>query len=419
MSSTGNKRRQFLKGGAALAGLALAGVRPASAATPAEGPMASGTDPGFWDPNFTEKLWGSEHPDGRSTPIGEQLGIITPAEKHFATNHRNPTPNINAHEHAFLIHGMVNHPMIFTMADLRRLPSVSRIHYLACAGNGGSLHIDQRRNAGKTVQQCWGDTACSEWTGVLVSTVLKMVGVQPGGNWLVAESVDAKKHTMTVPLEKGMDDAILAYGQNGAPVRPEQGYPLRLVVPGFEGTRNIKWLGRIKVTDQPYWSHYESVSYANVKPFDGKSRNFQFEMEPGGVITFPSGAQQLQGPGLYEISGLAWSGGGSVQRVEITIDGGKTWKDAQLQTPILRKAHTRFRLPWKWDGQEAVLMSRTTDDNGDIQPTLAQLSKIWHVTPDFWLESNETVQHFNALQPWRIDREGKVTNGMWHPSNNI
>jgi sulfane dehydrogenase subunit SoxC len=421
MSSQGQTRRQFLKDGAAaaaLSGLALGGIPSASAQT-AAGFEGKGSGSGFYDPSFTDKFWpeNSEHPEGRWTPLADLVGMITPSHLHFSANHGNPTPNIDAQQHRLLIHGMVDRPMMFTMDDLKRLPSVSRFHYVACAGNGGGIIYASRHDA-TTVQETHGLTACSEWTGVLLSTLFNMVGVEKGANWMVAEGADVKKHAMTSPVAKAWDDAILVYGQNGQPINPEQGYPLRLLVPGFEGTRNVKWLRRIKLTDQPTFSGMESSTYVNLKK-DGIGRNFQFEMEPGGVITFPSGAQQLHGTGFYEISGLAWSGGGAVHRVEISVDGGRTWKDAQLQAPVLKKAHTRYRLPWNWDGQEAVLMSRTTDDTGDIQPSLAEFTKIWHVTPDYWKTTTNVVQHFNAIQPWRIDRDGKVTNGMWHPSNNV
>ena len=214
---------------------------------------------------------------------------------------------------------MVDRPLIFTMEDLRLMPSVTRVHYVACAGNS-YLGVGSRRNA-KVVSETHGGSFCAEWTGVLLSTVLKEVGVQKGAAWLVPESADAKKHTMTSPLAKGFDDAILAYGQNGDLLRPEQGYPLRFLAPGFEGTRNIKWLRRIKVTATPYMTNYEIKCYANWKKKDGKGRWFQFEMEPGGTITFPSGEQKLPGPGFYEITGLDWSGGGSVRKLEVSTDG--------------------------------------------------------------------------------------------------
>jgi sulfane dehydrogenase subunit SoxC len=306
---------------------------------------------------------------------------------------------------------------MFTMDDLKRLPSVSRIHYVACAGQI-NLGLGSRLNA-KTVQQTHGLTGCSVWTGVLLSTVLEMAGVQKGGEWISSESVDAKKHAMSLPMEVAMRDVILAYSQNGGPVRPELGYPLKMVVPGSEGTRNIKWLRRIKVVDQPQMTNYEIKCYANWQKSDGKGRWMQVEMEPGGVITYPSGAQQLSGRGFYEIRGIAWSGGGAVHRVEVSTDGGRTWKDAQLHAPVVSKAHTWFTLPWNWDGKEAVLMSRTTDEKGDIQPALSELTKIWKVTPNYWTTSTNRIQHFNGIQPWRVDTDGKVTNGMFHPSNNV
>jgi sulfane dehydrogenase subunit SoxC len=433
MNSTGKNRRQLLKGGAALAGLALAGVGSARGQEGAQegGNMQGGARRAAgWDPDHPwgvnpEPYWpaNSEYGEGESggkrIPLKYRVGIITPAESHFTSNHRSPTPNVDASKHTLLVHGMVDRPLVFTMADLKSFPAVSVIHYVACAGDGGFNHLGSRQNYSKmNVSQIHSATACSEWTGVPVSTILREVGVQQGGNWLVSVSMDAKKHQMTVPLAKGMDDALLAYGQNGAPIRPGQGYPLRLLVPGFEGTRNVKWLSRIKVTNQPQWSHYESASYSNVKPYDGKGRNFQFEMEPGGAIIYPSLGDQLHGPGLYEVTGVAWSGGGAVHRVEISADGGKTWKDAELLAPVLRKAHTRFRMSWRWDGQEAMLISRTTDDNGDVQPTFSEFSKIWHVTPDYWQKSNQSCQHFNACQPWKIDREGRITNAMFDPSYN-
>jgi len=423
MKSDRRTRRQLLKGGAALAGLAMAGVRSASAAEGSNGippDLTWGENPDrFWPPGPKGTGGASSYfPENHNTALQDVMGIITPSRKTNSNAHRGLVPNINANEHTFLIHGMVDRPIIFTMADLKRLPSVNRIHYVACAGQA-YLGLQSRTNPGKTPQQTHGATGCSEWTGVLLSTVLEMAGVQKGGDWLSAESVDAKKHAMDIPLSKGMDDVILAYGQNGGPVVPEHGYPLKLLVPGSEGTRNIKWLRRIKVCNQPQMTNYEIKCYANWKKQDGKARWFQFEMEPGGVITYPSGDKPLSGPGFYEITGLAWSGGGAVHRVEVSVDHGKTWQDAKLQEPLLRKAYTRFRLPWNWDGREAVLMSRTTDETGDIQPLLSELTRIWNVTPEYWVTSTNRIQHFNACQPWKVNTDGTITNVMFDPTNNV
>jgi sulfane dehydrogenase subunit SoxC len=400
-------RRQFLKR-AALAGVALEGARSASAQTAGDTPDLT------WGAN-PNPFWGaaSEHIGGtveRSTPLADIYGIITPSELHFSINHENLTPNINAHKHRLLIHGMVDRPLIFTMEELKRLPSVSRVHYIACGGNS-YLGLDSRKNPPKTVLESHGKTSCSEWTGVTLSTLLNAVGVQKGGNWLIAESADVKRHAMSIPLAKAMDDALLVYGQNGGPIRPEQGYPLRLLLPGWEGIRNVKWLRRLQVVDQPYFSRYEVGTYTNVMP-DGV-RLFLFDAAPGSVITYPSGQHHLPGPGLYNITGLAWSGGGAVHKVEISVDSGRTWKNAQLQEPIFRKAHTRFQMAWKWNGQETVIQSRCTDEKGDIQPTVAELTKIWNVTPDYWQTTTNNIHDFNAVQPWRVDREGNIHNAMF------
>ena len=344
------------------------------------------------------------------TPLQDSIGIITPSSLHYVTTHGYDPPDIDPRQHRLLIHGMVDRPLIFTLEELKRLPSVSRIHFLECAGNS-DLDRDDQANA-ETVQETHGQTSCSEWTGVLLSLLLKEAGVQKGASWLVAEGADAGKHTKSIPLEKAMDDVLVAYGQNGEAVRPEQGYPLRLLVPGWEGISNVKWLRRIKVVDQPYMTKWESTMYASLRP-DGKARWFQFEMGPKSVITFPSGGQRLPGRGFYEITGLAWSGGGAIRRVEVSTDGGRTWKDAQLQEPVLRMAHTRFRFPWNWDGEEAVLQSRCTDERGDVQPTLAELGKIWGVNPDYWQSTTNRINHFNAIQPWKVTRDGSVHNAMF------
>jgi sulfane dehydrogenase subunit SoxC len=326
---------------------------------------------------------------------------------------------------------------------LKRFPSVSRIHFLQCAGavagTRASIHIQMfYQDPGQwralvrdpnatglsalmknpdaialpSLGAMYWKTSCSEWTGVPLSVLLKEACVKKGASWVVAEGAETEKHTRSIPMNKAMADVIVAYGQNGEPVRPEQGYPLRLLVPGFEGNINVKWLRRIKVVDQPYMTISESTWYAALRP-DGKGRWFQFEMPPHSVITFPSVGQQLSGRGFYEIRGLAWSGGGAIRRVEVSTDGGRSYKDAQLQEPVLRIAHTRFRFPWHWDGQEAVLQSRCTDELGQVQPTLAELSRIWGVNLDYWQSTTNYINHFNPIQPWKVTREGSVHNALF------
>jgi len=208
-----------------------------------------------------------------------------------------------------------------------------------------------------------------------------------------------------------LDDALVAYGQNGEPVRPEQGFPLRLIVPGWQGINNVKWLRRIDLVDEPYMAMMETSRYPSMR-LDGKSRWFEFELGPKSVITRPAGGYKMPGPGFHEITGLAWSGAGAVKRVEVSADGGRTWKDAQLHDPIARKAHTRFSAPWTWDGTEAVLQSRCTDETGTVQPTILEVAKLWNADVDFLLKTQQVVGDFNAIQPWKVNRDGSVQNAL-------
>jgi sulfane dehydrogenase subunit SoxC len=246
----------------------------------------------------------------------------------------------------------------------------------------------------------------------MLSLILEQAGLQKSGTWIIAEGADDYKHSKSIPIGKAMDDALVAYAQNGEPVRPEQGFPLRLVVPGFQGINNVKWLHRINVVDEPYMGMMEVTRYPRLMP-DGKSRWFEFELGPKSVITRPSGGHHLPGPGFYEITGLAWSGGGTIRRVEVSTDGGKTWKDAKMQDPILRKAHTRFTIPWNWDGGEAMLMSRCTDDNGVVQPSLAEVAKIWGTDPDFFKKTTLITSDMNAIQPWKVNADGSIKNAIY------
>ncbi|MBI3940509.1 MAG: sulfite dehydrogenase [Acidobacteria bacterium] len=420
MNAEEHDRRRFLKRGAALAGLAAGAIRYSSGQTRASeqgaAPASQGPSPGGAERilpyGARSRFEDSARLDagGVFTPLQDLTGIITPAPLHFVVTHMAPTPDIDPRQHRLMIHGMVDRPLIFTLDELKRLPSVSRVHFLQCAGSS-YLGLDQRKKA-KTVQETHGKTSCSEWTGVLLSLLLKEAGLQKGGSWLLVEGGETKRHTISIPLAKAMDDALVAYGQNGEAVRPEQGYPLRLLAPGFEGVRNVKWLRRIKVVDRPYMSKWESTIYTNVRP-DGKARWFQFELEPNSVITFPSGGQRLPGRGFYEVTGLAWSGGGAIRRVEVSTNGGRSWKEAQIQEPVYRMAHTRFRFSWNWNGEEAVLQSRCTDEWGAVQPTLGALEKLWGVNRDYWLSTTNRIQHFNGIQPWKVAGDGSVHNVIW------
>jgi sulfane dehydrogenase subunit SoxC len=296
-----------------------------------------------------------------------------------------------------ILHGMVDAPMRFTMDDIKRLPAVSRICFIECSGNGLTEWDEPTL---QTVQGTHGLTSTSEWIGVRLSTLLDMVGVSDSAAWILAEGADAAVMTRSVPIDKAMDDAIVAYAQNGEALRPEQGYPLRLLLPGYEGNTHIKWLRRLEISDKPFMTREETSKYTDLMP-DGTARQFSMTMEAKSVITFPSGAMKLPRPGFYEISGLAWSGRGKVTGVEVSTDGGATWQEAALEGPVLPKCHTRFRIPWTWSGEEAVLQSRTVDETGYVQPTLPELVDV---------RGLNSVYHLNSIQSWHIAPNGEVTN---------
>ena len=334
------------------------------------------------------------------TPLEKGCGIITPSGLHFERSHGG-TATIDPSKHSLYVHGMVKQAKKFSMKDIRRFPSVSRIMFLECSGNGLT---EWSKPTMKTVQGTHGLTSTSEWTGALLSTILNEVGVRPGAKWLLAEGNDAAAMTRSIPLAKAMKDCLLAYGQNGEAIRPEQGYPLRLLVPGYEGNMNIKWLRRLEISDAPFMTREETSKYTDLLP-SGKATQFSFEMEAKSVITSPSGEMQLDGPGFYEITGIAWSGRGSVKRVDVSVDGGKSWKTAALQGPVLPICHTRFRLPWQWNGKEAILQSRCVDDTGYVQPTLGQLIAVRGLNGPLG-----SIYHLNAIQSWHVANDGKVSN---------
>jgi sulfane dehydrogenase subunit SoxC len=420
-------RRRFLKNGAALAGLAVGASATAlpAAAEPALEKVDElhlyGERSHFVDSvrrgsinNPERRLPNEPRAFGLTTPLQDSAGMVTPASLHYVISHGYEPLDIDPKEHRLLIHGMVDRPMTLSVEDLMRLPSVSRFHFIECHGNsttggpGGAARV----SPDGTVQDTHGYTSCSQWTGVMLSLLLEQAGLQKSGTWIVAEGADDYKHAKSIPIGKALDDALVAYAQNGEPVRPEQGFPLRLVVPGWQGICNVKWLHRINVVDEPYMGMMEISRYPRLMP-DGKSRWFEFELGPKSVITRPSGGHHLPTPGFYEVTGLAWSGGGSIRRVEVSTDGGRGWKDAKLQDPIARKAHTRFTIPWNWDGEEALLMSRCTDDNGVIQPSMAEVAKIWGTDVDFFKKTPLITSDLNAIQPWKVNRDGSVKNAIF------
>lgn len=331
------------------------------------------------------------------TPLHDTFGIITPSSLHFERHHSG-VPDIDPATHTLTIHGLVDRPLVFTVDELKKLPAVSRVYFLECSGNSGS----EWRGAGEsTVQRAHGLTSCSEWTGVSVALLLKECGVRPNGTWLLAEGADPCKLARSIPMQKAMLDALVAYGQNGEPLRPEQGYPIRLLLPGWEGNSNVKWLRRLKVLDGPAMTREETSKYTDLMP-DGTARQFTFTMEAKSIITRPSGGDTLSGAGSYEVTGIAWSGRGVITKVEITTDGGETWTPAELEGPVLPIAHTRFRWRWNWDGREALIASRCTDETGYVQPTLPELVAMRGVNSNY---------HNNAAQAWKVSSDGRITNG--------
>jgi sulfane dehydrogenase subunit SoxC len=308
-------------------------------------------------------------------------------------------PTIDPSKHELMIHGLVERPLVLTMAELRRFPSVSRIHFIECGGNSGREHEGR---PGEDPQKSHGLVSCSEWTGVSLSVLLREVGLTSAARWVIAEGADAARHARSIPLAKANDDVLIAYGQNGEALRPEQGYPVRLLAPGWEGNVNVKWLRRLHVVDQPYMLRDEAASYTDFMP-DGTARQFTFVMEAKSVITRPAGGQHLAGPGAYEISGLAWSGRGKITRVEVSTNDGVSWDRATLSEPVLSKAFTRFVLPWRWDGRPTTLRSRCTDETGYLQPTRDQLIAARGMTA-----GPDGFDHYNGIKVWTVSSDGTV-----------
>jgi sulfane dehydrogenase subunit SoxC len=410
MDSKKANRRKFLKGGAAMAAAGAiqtaTGQSPIPATRSLKDLVAYGERSRFVN-SIRVAVAERPSPDDFGmtfhvlTPLQDSVGIITPSSLHFIGTHRGAiTPDIDPREHRLLIHGMVDRPLEFTMEELRRFPSVSRIHFIECLGN-------HARADHKTVQETHGLTSCSEWTGVLLSVLLKEVGLQKEASWVVSEGSEEVKGAGSIPLAKAMDDCLVCYGQNGEALRPQQGFPLRLVVPGFEGIYNTKWLRRIKVVDR-YYMTYNDYGHINK---DEQVAGLTLRWGPKSVITFPSAGQKLPGRGFYQITGLAWSGGGAVRKVEVSTDAGRTWKEGEIRGAAYPMAHTRFGMDWKWDGQECVLQSRCTDELGQVQPTRADAAKAFNVAADYY-NTRGIPGSDNLVQPWRVATDGSVHNAI-------
>jgi sulfane dehydrogenase subunit SoxC len=415
MEETPITRRALVAGAAVAAGGALLGTlspaeaqqAAAAAQTPAAPPVvlpdpskapggptsAVGARSPFVTPGRTPvgEITGTSY-----TPLQSLTGTITPSDLHFERIHAG-IPTIDPAKHTLVIHGLVDRPTTFTVADLKRFPSVTRTHFVECAGNGRSAYRTPKPEM--TPQQVDGMIANSEWTGVPLATLFREVGVQKEAEWFLAEGGDACLLARSIKVSKGREDALVVWAQNGEPVRPSQGYPIRLLLPGFEGNTNVKWLRRIELGAEPFMTRWETSKYTDPLPGD-KARIFSFEMDAKSLITSPAYPERLTGRGWWPVTGLAWSGRGRITRVDVSTDGGKTWSAAELGTTPTPKAQTRFEHMWEWTGDESLLMSRAVDETGYVQPTMAQLKAVRGAGTDY---------HFNSIRGWRVARDGAVT----------
>jgi sulfane dehydrogenase subunit SoxC len=399
-------RRTLLRAGLGLGGAMGAGAAfgqslatPPSMRVPGAGFSAYG-QPAQWRGDIVREYADVQTPPiaGASrTPLHRLEGTITPNGLHFERHH-NGVPNIDPAQHRLVIHGMVRQPLSFDLDALHRYPMVTHNRFIECGGNSGGLSRPEPAQA--TAGSIHGLLSCAEWTGVPLAILLEEAGLDPEAHWLIAEGADGAGMSRSVPVAKAMDDAVIALYQNGEPIRPEQGFPMRLLLPGFEGNANVKWLHRLKAVAAPVHTRDETSKYTDLMA-DGRARQFVLQYGAKSVILKPSFGLSMRGPGLYEISGLAWSGAGRVAKVEISADGGQSWAEAALGDPVLPKALTRFRLPWRWDGAPAVLMSRATDEAGNTQPARAE-----------WMAQFAPGQfyHCNVIQCWAVDANGEVSN---------
>ena len=331
------------------------------------------------------------------TPLQGLFGIITPNGLHFERHHQGWW-DIDPSRHRLMVMGLVKAPKVYTMDDLMRLPAVSRMHFIECGANTG---MEWGNVAVPTVQYTHGMLSCCEYTGVPLSTLLDDCGIdRKAARYILAEGADGSSMTRTLPIERALDDVIVAYAMNGEMLRPENGYPLRLVAPGLQGVSWVKYLRRIEAGDKPWGTKDETLHYVDLMP-DGRHRQYASIQECKSVITSPSGGQALLGRGHYNVTGLAWSGRGRIRRVDVSFDGGRHWRTARLESPILAKCLTRFNIGWTWDGAPAILQSRAIDETGAVQPRIDQLRAV---------RGSRSIYHNNAIQSWKVDESGEVSN---------
>jgi sulfane dehydrogenase subunit SoxC len=332
-----------------------------------------------------------------NSPISKIRGGITPNGLFYERNHSG-APEIDPKEHKLLIHGLVDNSMVFTMDKIKRLPSIEKTYFVECSGN---THISEKSPKSKTLDDMYGLMSCATWVGVKLSTLLEEAGIYAkNAKYVIAEGADGATYARTVPMTRAMDDCMVAYMQNGEAIRPEQGYPLKLIVPGCEGSVNVKWLRRLEVTDTPLFARDEVSKYTDLLE-NGNARQGTLFMDVKSVITFPTTGDLLPEKGFYEIRGIAWSGRGKIKGVDVSLDGGKNWKTAKLSTDPLSKAFIEFTFPFNWDGKEAVLLSRAVDEGDIVQPYFEQISEA---------RGFNSESHNNAIQAWLVNAKGEVHN---------
>lgn len=415
----GASRRRFLKAGLSLGGAAaLAGLAGRSAAA-AEGDAAiteiqdwnrylgAGVDakpygtPSQFEAAVVRKnvpwLTSDTTSSINFTPLHELDGIITPNGLCFERHHSG-VAEIPPDQHRLMINGLVDRPIVFTMEDLKRFPRENRIYFLECAANTG---MEWRGSQLNGCQFTHGMVHCVMYTGTPLRYLLEEAGVKGNGSWLLAEGADAAAMTRSIPMEKALDDCLVAWKMNGEALRAEQGYPVRLVVPGWEGNMWIKWLRRLEVGDAP-WEHREETSKYTDLLVNGKARKFTWGMEVKSVITSPSPqAPILHGKGRTVVTGLAWSGNGKIKRVDVSLDGGRNWREARIDGPSLPMALHRFYLDFDWDGSELFLQSRAVDEKGFVQPTKQDLRVA---------RGDNSIYHNNGIQTWQLKTDGALEN---------
>ncbi|MGA0919139.1 MAG: sulfite dehydrogenase [Gemmatimonadaceae bacterium] len=406
---TGGTRRERLAGaagalgGAVIAGLPLsvdgqeaAPARPVVPADPTKLQGGATTQVGTRSPFETPTRAPYGETVGNSlTPLQDLTGVITPSDLHFERHHAG-IPAIDPERHTLTIHGLVDRPLTFTLDDLKRFPQVVRTYFIECSGNGRASYRDPKPEM--TPQKVSGMISTSEWTGVPLATLFREVGASPKAKWFLAEGGDACLMTRSVPIAKAYDDAMIVWAQNGEPLRPAQGYPMRLLLPGWEGNINVKWLRRIELGMAPWMTRWETSKYTDPR-LDHKADMFTFVQQPKSIITTPGYPREVKGRGWHSVNGLAWTGRGKITRVEVSTNGGKSWADAELLGEVRPKAAVRFQTMWEWTGDEAILLSRATDETGEVQPTRTALIAKRGIGTDY---------HFNQIVGWKVERTGKV-----------